>query len=264
MTVSRSACGLRTRRISMDNFSQDELLRYSRQLMVSEFGPDAQTALKNASALIIGAGGLGSAIAVQLTAMGIGRLQIVDHDTIETTNLHRQTSYTSGDVGTLKVEALQQRLRAINPHVQVDVSAEKFAPSRLSGRPDIVIDGSDNFDCRFAVNRYCVAQRIPLISGAAIRQTGQLISFANNSDNAPCYACLYPEDAGNADTCSTAGVLPPVVSIIAAAQSMATVQLIAGLECPSLHVLHQFNLATMTWRQSRAVADPTCTCQTSR
>lgn len=209
-----------------------QLLRYSRHILLPELGIEGQQRLRAAHVLIVGAGGLGCPAALYLAAAGIGRITLADADRVDPTNLQRQILYTSGSVGAYKVEAARAALAAVNPEVEVDAVRERVDPVRaaeLAAAAHIVLDCSDNFATRHALNRACVRHRRPLVSGAAIRFDGQVSVFDLRGAAAPCYACLFPEE-GEAEEvqCAVMGVFSPLTGIVGALQAGEAIKLIAG------------------------------------
>ncbi|TSA22062.1 MAG: HesA/MoeB/ThiF family protein, partial [Betaproteobacteria bacterium] len=180
--------------VAADALNDTRLLRYSRHLLLDEIGIDGQTRLLNATALIIGAGGLGSPVALYLAAAGVGQILIADDDTVDLTNLQRQIAHTQASLGINKAESAAAHLRAVNPGIVVEAMPQRLSGAALAAavaRADVVLDCSDNFATRYAINRACVALRRPLVSGAALRFDGQISVFPNAGPDAPCYACLF-------------------------------------------------------------------------
>ena len=213
--------------------TDDQLLRYSRHILLDEIGIEGQQRLLASSALVIGAGGLGSPAALYLASAGVGRITLVDDDEVDLTNLQRQIMHATARIGQPKVESGREALMQINPGIEVIALRERVAGARLDelvGAASVVLDCSDNFATRHAVNRACVAAKVPLVSGAAIRFDGQLSVFDARDAASPCYACLFPEDAGFADVaCSTMGVFAPLVGVIGAMQAAEALKLLAGI-----------------------------------
>ena len=207
-----------------------QLLRYSRHILLDEIGIEGQQRLLDASVLVIGAGGLGSPAAMYLASAGVGRIVLVDDDEVDLTNLQRQLMHTTGRVGQPKVESGREALLQINPEIEVLALRERVAGARLAqlvSEAQVVLDCCDNFATRHAVNRACVEHRVPLVSGAAIRFDGQVSVFDPRRLDAPCYACLFPEDGGFQDAaCSTMGVFAPLVGIIGAMQAAEALKLL--------------------------------------
>ena len=208
-----------------------QLLRYSRHILLDEVGVEGQQRLRDSHALIVGAGGLGCPAALYLAASGIGKLTLADPDKVDLTNLQRQILYRTESVGTVKVEAARSALNALNPDVQViplqKKLLEKDFPALVSSA-DVALDCSDNFATRHALNRACVHAKKPLVSGAAIRFDAQVAVFDLSRPDAPCYACLYPEDGEVEEVqCSTMGVFAPLTGVVGALQAMEAAKLIA-------------------------------------
>jgi molybdopterin/thiamine biosynthesis adenylyltransferase len=213
--------------------NDNQLLRYSRHILLDDIGIEGQEKLLAAHALVIGAGGLGSPAAYYLASAGIGKLTLVDNDTVDLTNLQRQILHTTDRVGRPKAESGKLTLSQINPEVQVTALVERLEGSRLDelvGQASVVLDCSDNFATRHAINRACVANRVPLVSGAAIRFDGQVSVFDARRSDAPCYACLFPPDQQFEEVlCSTMGVFAPLVGIIGTMQAAEALKLAAGI-----------------------------------
>ena len=212
--------------------NDNQLLRYSRHILLDEIGIEGQQRLLDAHALVIGAGGLGSPAALYLASAGIGRITLADNDTVDLTNLQRQILHTTGSVGAPKAESGKRTLSHINPEVEVAALQERLAGERLAelvAQADVVLDCSDNFATRHAINRACVEKRKPLVSGAAIRFDGQISVFDTRSESSPCYACLFPPEQEFEEVqCSTMGVFAPLVGIIGAMQAAEALKLLAG------------------------------------
>ena len=241
--------------------SDDQLMRYSRQILLDSVDVTGQEQLARARVLIIGAGGLGSPAALYLAGAGVGRIAIVDPDRLESSNLHRQIAYRENQLGEHKAVALADQLRALNAEVNVEahlkVADEPWLSEWLStDQIDLVLDCTDNFAARSAINRACVAARLPLISGAAIRLEGQLAVFDLRDSTAPCYACLYGEGDTPDTLCSESGVLGPVVGTIGTLQALLAIRLLTGEKLPAK--LHTFDGANMEWRSLRFRKDPDC------
>jgi molybdopterin/thiamine biosynthesis adenylyltransferase len=215
------------------SLTDDQLLRYSRHILLDEIGIEGQQKLLAASALVIGAGGLGSPAAMYLAASGVGRIVLVDDDDVDLTNLQRQVMHATARIGQPKVDSGRNALLQINPGIDVVALRERAAGARLDelvGAASVVLDCSDNFDTRHAVNRACMAARVPLVSGAAIRFDGQLSVFDPRQPDCPCYACLFPEAAGFTDVaCSSMGVFAPLVGVVGAMQAAEALKLLLGI-----------------------------------
>lgn len=241
--------------------NDDQLLRYSRQILLPEFGTEAQDRLLAARVLIVGAGGLGSPVALYLAAAGIGTLAIADPDTVDISNLQRQILHGEADLGRAKVDSARDRLGALNPDVQVvalDMRLENETLREQVGLADLVVDASDNFATRFAVNAACVAARTPLVSGAAIRMEGQVTVFRADLPDSPCYRCLYREDGETEQTCAENGVLAPIVGIVGSLQALEAIKVLTGIGetlCGRLLIIDGKHLDIRTLRLRR---DPDC------
>ncbi|MDX1801783.1 MAG: molybdopterin-synthase adenylyltransferase MoeB [Marinobacter sp.] len=247
--------------------SDDELLRYSRQLLLPRFDVAGQERLKAAHVLVIGAGGLGCPVALYLGAAGVGRLTLVDDDRVESANLQRQIAFDEADLDQLKARALAARIQRLNPRVETRVLAERLqgdALTRAVAESDLVVDCSDNFATRFATNRASVAAGVPLVSGAAIRGEGQLSVFDPRQPAAPCYQCLYAEQGNEELTCSEAGVMGPLVGIIGACQAMEAIKVIAGVGESLTGRLLLLDAWQMQWREMKLARDPECPVCASR
>ena len=213
--------------------NDQQLLRYSRHILLAEVGVEGQQRLLDAKVLIIGLGGLGSSAAMYLAAGGVGQLTLCDHDTVELSNLQRQIIHRTSTIGQPKVNSARDALYGINPEVDcvaLAARAEGVQLDKLVAGADVVLDCSDNFATRYAVNRACLAQRKPLVSGAAIQFDGQVAVFDFRREDAPCYNCLFPEDSLAAELrCATTGVFSPLVGIIGTIQAAETLKLLAGV-----------------------------------
>ena len=216
--------------------NDQDLLRYSRHILLDDIGIEGQEKILAAHAVIIGAGGLGSAAAPYLAAAGIGKITLIDHDTVDLTNLQRQIMHSQNSVGLAKVESGKTMLQNLNPHVQVNVIQEKATADlleQLLPNASIVLDCSDNFTTRHMVNAACVKHQVPLISGAAIKFDGQVTVIDPRQKEAPCYACLFPADQEfNEVQCSTMGVFSPLVGIIGSIQASQALQVIMQIGEP--------------------------------
>ncbi len=242
--------------------NDEQLLRYSRHLLLTELGLEGQARLRAAHVLIVGAGGLGCPAALYLASGGIGRLTIADPDVVDLTNLQRQILYRSESVGALKVESARTTLHAVNPEVEVVPIAARLggeALERAVAAADVVLDCSDNFATRHAVNRACVRHARPLVSGAAIRFDGQLAVFDPRQPEAPCYACLFPEDAQAEELrCAVMGVLAPLTGTIGAMQATEAIKLVAGIGEPLAGRLLLVDALLGESRTVRISKDPHC------
>ena len=237
-----------------------QLLRYSRQIMLPSIGFEGQEKLLSSRVLIIGLGGLGSPVAMYLAAAGVGNLVLVDFDKVDPSNLQRQIAHTSARVGEAKVTSARQTLLALNPDCQVETIDHRLDPAGLrqqAERADLVVDASDNFSTRFAVNDACLASGTPLVSGAAIRMEGQVSVFSGQPGD-PCYRCLYGDGAELDETCSANGVLAPLVGIIGSVQATEAIKILCGAGTPLIGRLLLLDAAQMEWRTVKLKADPDC------
>ncbi|WP_338846419.1 molybdopterin-synthase adenylyltransferase MoeB [Massilia sp. W12] len=242
--------------------NDQQLLRYSRHILLNEIGFEGQQALSAAHALVIGAGGLGSPVALYLAAAGLGRLTLADHDTVDLSNLQRQLLHTSARVGLPKVESARICLQQINPEVEIIPLQEKLQGSALQqavAGADLVLDCSDNFATRHAVNAACVAARKPLVSGAAVRLDGQISVFDSRQADAPCYACLFPPDQQFQDeACGAMGVFAPLVGIIGAMQAAEALKLLTPFGRSLAGRLLLLDVRSMEWSTIRVSKNPDC------
>ena len=245
--------------------TDDDLLRYSRHLLLDEIGIEGQQRLLDARALVIGAGGLGSPVALYLASAGVGRITLVDHDTVSLTNLQRQIAHDMGSLERLKVESAAARMTALNPGVQVRALALKADAALLdeeAPRADVVIDCTDNFATRHLVNAACVRHGKPLVSGAAIGFDGQISVYDSRSrpgGPGPCYACLFPPESGFEDVaCSTMGVFAPLVGIVGSVQAAEALKLLAGIGEPLAGRLLMLDGRRMQWSEIAVQRDPAC------
>jgi len=239
-----------------------QLLRYSRHILLSELGIDAQRHFAESHALVVGIGGLGNPVAQFLAAAGVGTLTLVDADRVDLTNLQRQILFDTAAVGRPKVDAASARIAAINPDVRVQTRSERVGLSELgplAAAADVVIDCCDNFATRHAVNRACVAARKPLVSGAAIRFDGQVAVFDLRDAANPCYHCLFGEGEAIEETrCATMGVFAPLVGIVGATQAAEALKLLAPAGRTLAGRLLLLDALTMQWREVGVAKDPAC------
>jgi molybdopterin/thiamine biosynthesis adenylyltransferase len=244
------------------SMTDDQLLRYSRHILLPEVGIDGQEKLAAASVLVVGAGGLGSPAAYYLASAGIGRLVLADGDTVDLTNLQRQILHATAAIGTPKVVSGRDTLHRINPECHIVPLAERLENSRLAeeiAAADVVLDCSDNFATRHAINRTCVAQKKPLVSGAAIRFDGQVAVFDPRNAEAPCYHCLFPEGEEVEETrCAVMGVFAPLTGIIGSVQAAEALKLIIGCGVALTGRLLLLDGLEMRWREIRVPRDPAC------
>lgn len=239
-----------------------DLLRYSRHILLEEFGIDGQARVSASHALVIGAGGLGSPALLYLAAAGVGRITLVDDDELDLTNLQRQVAHTTARVGMAKVDSAAEAMRAINPDISIDTHKRRANDELLAqwvAAADVVIDCSDNFSTRHAVNRACVAHAKPLVAGAAIRFDGQLSVYDTRDPASPCYACLFPPDAEFEETrCAVLGVFAPVVGTIGTLQASEALKLLAGISPSLAGSLLMFDGRRTAFDALRVARDPGC------
>lgn len=241
--------------------NDQQLLRYSRHILLDEIDIAGQEKLLAAHALIIGAGGLGSPAAFYLASAGIGKITLVDDDTVDLTNLQRQILHTTERVGQPKAASGKQTLAQINPDIEIVALKERIAGHHLNelvGAASVVLDCSDNFATRHAVNRACVTNRVPLVSGAAIKFDGQISVFDPRGDT-PCYACLFPEDQQFEDVnCGTMGVFAPLVGIIGSMQAAEALKIVADIGGSLAGRLLLLDARTMEWSSIKVARNATC------
>ena len=239
-----------------------DLLRYSRHILLEEFGIDGQARVSAGHALLIGAGGLGSPAALYLAAAGVGRITLVDDDEVDLTNLQRQIAHSSARVGQAKVTSAAAAMRDINPEIRIDTHvqrADEALLDRLVPTADVVVDCSDNFATRHAVNRACVAHAKPLVAGAAIRFDGQLSVYDTRDAASPCYACLFPPDAEFEETrCAVLGVFAPVVGTIGMLEAHEALKLLAGIGPSLAGKLLMFDGRRSSFDTMQVARDPGC------
>jgi molybdopterin/thiamine biosynthesis adenylyltransferase len=237
------------------------LLRYSRHLLLNEIGIEGQRRIGQASVLVVGAGGLGSPAAIYLVAAGIRRLVLADDDTVDLTNLQRQVLHTTERIGQSKAASAAQALRALNPEVALDVRGERVTPQTLASLLDgidVVLDCSDNRATRYAVNQACVAARVPLVSGAASAFSGQLAVFDFRHADAPCYACLFPDEGGSDEPCAITGVFAPLTGMVGAMQAAEALRLIWPFGEPASGSLLAIDAIGMQFHRMRFARNAHC------
>lgn len=239
-----------------------QLQRYGRHILLDEIGIEGQQRLLDSRALIIGMGGLGSPVALYLAASGVGRITLCDHDLVDLSNLQRQIIHRTSTVGQPKVESARAAMRDINPEVEcvaLQLRADERQLGELVAQTDVVLDCSDNFDTRYAINRVCLAQRKPLVSGAAVQFHGQVAVYDFRSDDSPCYNCLFPEDTQAAELrCATTGVFAPLVGIVGTLQAAEALKLLIGIGTGLVGRLLSLNALDMNILQTRMSRDPAC------
>lgn len=245
----------------MEILSDQEMLRYNRQIILRQFDFEGQEALKQASVLMLGAGGLGCASSQYLATAGIGKITLIDDDVVELSNLQRQVLHHDADVGKKKVESAADSLRELNPHIVVDTVATRLDDSELRALIEthsIVVDASDNVETRNQLNRLCFATKTPLVSGAAIRMEGQISVFTYDDPTQPCYQCLSALFGSGALSCVEAGVMAPVVGIVGAVQAMETIKVIANYGQPKKGKILILDALSMSWREMNLMKMPNC------
>ncbi len=242
--------------------NDDELLRYSRHILLDDIGIEGQQRLRDAKALVIGAGGLGSPVALYLGTAGIGELIVVDHDTVDLTNLQRQIAHRHDRIGQPKADSARQTLQAIDPTIRVRAlqrRADTALLDELVPQVDVVLDCCDNFQTRHAVNAACVRHARPLVSGAAIGFDGQLSVYDTRRADAPCYGCLFPPDANFEEAnCATMGVFAPLVGIVGSVQAAEALKLVAGFGRPLTGRLLMLDGRAMEWTEMKVPRHPGC------
>jgi len=241
--------------------NDEELLRYSRQIMLPQFDIAAQEKLKAARVLIVGMGGIGCPVALYLAAAGVGELLLADFDTVDASNLQRQILFAPADRGRRKVEVAAEKLLLQNPHINVQALALTLDADNLPGLlagADLVVDGCDNFLTRDLVNKACVAARVPLVSAAAIGLSAQLAVFDSRHPGSPCYRCLYPETGADAVACAESGVLAPVVGVVGTLAATEALKMLSGVGLPLVGRLWLWEADTGTMRTLSVARDPAC------
>jgi adenylyltransferase/sulfurtransferase len=240
--------------------NDEQLLRYSRQIMLPDVDIDGQEKLLVARVLIIGLGGLGSPVAMYLAAAGVGHLTLVDFDSVELTNLQRQIAHTNARIGDNKATSAARSVRELNPDIEINCIETLLDADGLAAqvkRATVVVDCTDNFQTRFAINAACVAAKVPLVSGAAIRLEGQIAVFDSRSATSPCYRCLYEEDNDDL-TCAANGVLAPLVGIIGSMQALETIKVICGFGTNLAGRLLLLDARHSQWRELKLPKDHNC------
>lgn len=240
-----------------------QLLRYSRHILLPQIGIEGQEKLLRARVLIVGAGGLGSPVALYLASAGVGRITLCDGDKVDLTNLQRQIVHRTESVGAMKAESAQKTLAAINPEVDVVALTQRVAGKVLSKQiesADVVIDASDNFPTRHDINRACVAHKKPLVSGACVRFDGQVAVFDMRDPESPCYNCLFPEGGEVDETpCAVLGIFAPMVGVIGSVQAAEALKILTGIGESLAGRLLLLDALSMEWRSIKLNKDPACT-----
>lgn len=244
------------------SLSPEERERYARHILLKEIGGPGQQQFRAATVAIVGMGGLGAPAALYLAAAGVGRLRLIDHDTVALSNLQRQVLYATKDIGALKVERAAESLRALNPHVEIEAVAARFAPLPLKGEAsalldgaDVVLDGTDDFATRYAINAACRELKIPLVSGAVGRWEGQVATFKPGS---PCYRCLVPEIPPNAETCAQVGVVGALTGVIGSMMALEAIKEITQTGKSLAGRLWLYDALNATSRTITLSRDPAC------
>ncbi|MDY6993980.1 MAG: HesA/MoeB/ThiF family protein [Pseudomonadota bacterium] len=239
----------------------EQLLRYSRHILLPQIGIAGQQRLLQAQVLVVGLGGLGSAVAMYLAAAGVGHLKICDFDVVDLSNLQRQIIHNMDDIGKTKVQSAKETLSALNPTIEITAlhSGEQLEQRVEQLSPlDVIVDCSDNLPTRLAINRACVSHNIPLVSGAVIRMEGQLIVFRNDIAKSPCYQCLYTEAQAAEETCSQNGILAPLAGIIGSLQALETLKIIMNVGTTWHRQLLMFDGLNMEWQTLQLTPQPHC------
>jgi len=244
--------------------NDNQLLRYSRQIMLPQIDIEGQQKLLAANILIVGAGGLSSPAAIYLAAAGVGTITIYDNDVVDLSNLQRQIAHHTPDIGTDKVISTRQTLNQLNPDVQIRAVKQRLEGEQLElevQQADVVLDCSDNFSTRFAINNACVKYQTPLVSGAAIRFEGQVTVFTPGKNNSPCYNCLYNSDGEELQNCATNGVIAPITGIVGSIQALEAMKLIMNIGETLTGRLLLLDGLTMEWNTMKLRKNPNCpTC----
>lgn len=241
--------------------NDDQLLRYSRQIMLPEIDAAGQLALADARVLIIGLGGLGSSASIYLAAGGVGELILVDDDVVELSNLQRQIVHGNDDIGRAKVESARETLSQINPDTNIEAINKRLSEEELDeyvSQSTVVCDCSDNFTTRFAINRAAVNNRVPLVSAAAIRFEAQISVFDNRDSESPCYQCLYDESGRLDQTCAANGVVAPLLGIVGSMQAMEAMKVIMNIGTTLTGRLLMLDALRMEWQTAKLNKDPEC------
>lgn len=244
------------------DLNDEQLLRYSRHILLPEIGIEGQQKLTASHALVVGAGGLGSPVSLYLAASGVGRITLCDHDNVDLTNLQRQIAHDTTTIGQPKVESARATLARINPQARVVPVRERVEGARLEAlveAADVVVDATDNFATRHAINRACVKHRRPLVSGAGVRFDGQVAVFDLRQASSPCYHCLFPEEGDLEEMrCAVMGVFAPLVGIIGSVQAAEALKLLMGVGEPLTGRLLLLDALSMQWRSVKLRRDPGC------
>ena len=241
--------------------NDEQLLRYSRQMMLPEIDAAGQERLNESRVLIIGLGGLGSPVSIYLASAGVGRLVLVDFDKVEISNLQRQIVHTTSDINRLKIESAKEHLQSINPEINIKGIDHAMEDDELldeATKADVIVDASDNFQKRFALNKASIKTKTPLVSGAAIRFEGQVTVFNPKDDTSPCYRCLYGEEITTSETCTANGVIAPLLGIIGSIQANETLKILMGIGKTLQGNLLLIDSLHMDINQASLKKDPAC------
>ena len=241
--------------------NDEELLRYSRQIMLPELDISGQQALREARVMIVGLGGLGSPAALYLGSAGVGSLVLCDDDAVDLSNLQRQVAHSTASVGLNKARSALSTLTALNPHIDIAVIEQRLAGATLAAsvaEVDVVLDCTDNFEARYAINDACWPAGIPVVSGAAIRWEGQISVFDPKTPDSPCYRCLYPSAEGTPLNCAENGVIAPLVGIIGTCQALEAIKYLTGVGETLIGKVLYFDAKYMDWRQLKLRRRPSC------
>lgn len=239
----------------------EQLQRYSRQILLPQVDIGGQQKLLASRVLVIGLGGLGSPLVMYLAAAGVGHLVLADDDTVDLSNLQRQIMHRTADIGRAKTDSARSAIAALNPEIKVTTFDRRLSGDELAravAEADVVVDASDNFTTRFALNAACVQVRTPLVSGAAIRMEGQVAVFDLRRADSPCYRCLYRDDPGPAEGCAQLGVLAPLPGIIGSVQAVEVIKLLLGIGTTLQGRLLLLDALTLEWRSVMLRKDPHC------
>ncbi|SFV79307.1 Sulfur carrier protein adenylyltransferase ThiF [hydrothermal vent metagenome] len=240
--------------------NDQDLLRYSRQIILPEVGIEGQQALLDSTMLLIGVGGLGSPSAMYLAAAGVGHLIIADFDKVELSNLQRQVIHHTDDIGEFKVDSAKAKMLSINPDVKI-TTVKDLDENNLNAwveKSDIVLDGTDNFDTRFKINKACVEQKTPLVSAAVIRFEGQLSVFKGYEVDKPCYQCLYSEEGNSDENCTDNGILAPVAGMLGTMQALQAIKVVLSLGEQLVGKLMMIDALDLTFRSVKINKDSAC------
>jgi len=240
--------------------NDQDLLRYSRQIILPEVGIEGQQALLDSTMLLIGVGGLGSPSAMYLAAAGVGHLIIADFDKVELSNLQRQVIHHTDDIGEFKVDSAKAKMLSINPDIKI-TTVKDLDENNLNTwveKSDIVLDGTDNFDTRFKINKACVEQKTPLVSAAVIRFEGQLSVFKGYEVDNPCYQCLYSEEGNSDENCTDNGILAPVAGMLGTMQALQAIKVVLSLGEQLVGKLMMIDALDLTFRSVKINKDSAC------